>query len=127
MSDLLDRIGIRKPNNQGIITTTGAGVICHDLPTGRTAIIRKIMAYNATGANINFTFGTLDATPAYVALTPSFVAIDPFDNEWPEEEIIPVEFALDTSAAGAFRLGDIWILGSAAGLIVMLEVEEFGG
>jgi len=123
---MLNRTGIRKANNQGIVTTTAGNDLVHDLPTGRTVKIRKIMAYNNTGANVTLQFGTLNAVPAFVALFPLFVAIDTLDNQWTETEIPEVEFALNTSAAAAFRLGDVFVLASAAAVTLILEVEEYG-
>lgn len=118
--------GIRMGNNQGLVTVTAGNDLCHDLPTGRKAVIRKIMAYN-TGANVTLQFGTLNATPAFVALLPIYVAIGPLmDTQWPETEIPYFEFELNTSAGAAYRLGDIYVLASAATVTLVLEIEEFG-
>lgn len=115
--------GIRMANNQGVFTLTGGNDLIHDLSAGRKAIIRKILCYNNTGADVTLQFGTLNAVPAFVALLPIFVALDTLDNEWLEEEIPPVEFELNTSAGAAFRLGDIYCLASGAA-VLSLEVEE---
>lgn len=118
--------GILKANNQGVFTLTAGNDLIHDLPTGRKAIIRKIMCYNNTGVQITLQFGTLNGTPAFVATLPIFVAIDTLDNIWQADEIPYFEFELNTSAAAAdYRLGDIYCLASGAG-VLSLEVEELG-
>ena len=115
--------GVRMANNQGVFTLTGGNDLIHDLSAGAKAVIRKILCYNNTGANITLQFGTLNATPAFVALMPIFVAINTIDNEWLETEIPYFEFELNTSAGVAYRLGDIYCLASGAG-VLSLEVEE---
>lgn len=117
--------GQRMANNQGVFTLTGGNDLIHDLPTGRKAVIRKILCYNNTGANVTLQFGTLNAVPAFVALMPIFVAVDTWDNQWLEEEIPYFEFELNTSAGAAYRLGDIYCLASGAA-VLSLEVEELG-
>ena len=118
--------GIRMANNQGVFTLTAGNDLIHDLSLNRKAVIRKILCYNNTGANVTLQFGTLNATPAFVALMPIFVAINGFDNTWPEEEIPAVEFEVNPAAGAAFRAGDIYCLASGAA-ILQLEIEEFGG
>ncbi len=115
--------GIRMANNQGVFTLTAGNDLIHGLSIGRKAIIRKILCYNNTGVNVTLQFGTLDATPALVALLPIFVAIDTLDNEWLETEIPYFEFELNTSAGAAYRLGDIYCLASGAA-VLSLEIEE---
>lgn len=131
----MDRVGIRKAGNAGLRTTTATanGDLLHTMPTGRTCRITKICAYNNTGANVPLLFGTRDrAVPAaLVQLLPDLVAINGLDNEWPEEEIPGVEFAADTRALAAGRLGDIYVVAGTvavpvAGVIVSIEVEEYG-
>ena len=118
-------------NNAGPTTTTIAtNVLLHTLPTGRSAKIVKIMAYNPLGANVTLQFGTLDRTPAgavFVAMLPIFVAITTLDNAWLEEEIPAQEWVNATIATAAGRTGDIYVLASATAVVVSLEVVEFGG
>jgi len=119
--------GTRQANNQGVFTLTGGNDLIHDLPTDRKAVIRKIMCYNNTGVNVTLQFGTLNGTPAFVAMLPIFVAIDTLDNGWDEDVIPMVYWELNTTAAAAgYRLGDIYCLASGAA-VLSLEVEEFGG
>ena len=118
--------GVRMANNQGLFALTGGNDLIHVLSIGRKAVIRKIMCYNNTGANVTLQFGTLTAVPAFVALLPIFVAIDTLDNQWTEEEIPYFEFVLNTSAGAAGRVGDIYCLAGAATPTLWLEVEEMG-
>lgn len=131
----MDREGIRKAGNAGLVTTTAVvnGNLLHTMPVGRTCRITKIMAYNTTGADLPLLFGTRDraVAPALVQLLPDLVAIAGLDNEWLEEEIPGVEFASDTSLLAAGRLGDIYVVAGTvaipvAGVIIVLEVEEYG-
>jgi hypothetical protein len=122
--------GVRKAGNQGMVTTRLTPLFdpCHLIPLNRTARITKIMAYNNTGADVTLQFGTQDATavPLFVQLFPDLVAIDTLDNEWLETEIPAVEFALDSRAGVLGRSGNIEVRASAAGVLVLIEVEEYG-
>ena len=123
---MVNPVGVRMGNTQGLFALTGGNDLIHILSLGRKAIIRKIMCYNNTGANVTLQFGTLTAVPAFVALLPLFVAIDTFDNQWLEADIPYFEFELNTSAGAAGRVGDIYCLASAANPTLVLEVEETG-
>lgn len=129
------RNAIRKAGNEGLVATTGAGTedLLHTLPVStaprgpRSAIITKILAYNATGANVTLQFGTRDRTvPAanFVALFPLLVAIDPFDNPWTEVEIPAIEFISNRTVGANGRTGDIYVLASAALVQVIIEILE---
>ena len=128
--------GIRKAGNAGLVTTLGGAVavVCHTLVLNagvsneRSAVIRKIMAYNNTGGDATITFGTMDrqAVPAFVALFPALVLINTFDAEFNERDIPAVEFQSNMGLLAAGRSGDIMVLGSVAGITVIIEVEEFG-
>ena len=134
----MDREGIRKAGNAGLVPTTAPGApapgdLLHTIPIGRTTRITKILAFNGTGANVPLLFGTNDrAVPgAFVQLLPDLVAINGFDNEWTEEELPTVEFASDTSWLAAGRTGDIRVVAGTvavpvAGVNVLIEVGEYG-
>ncbi len=123
---VLNLPGIRMANSQGVFTLTAGNDLIHNLSLNRKAVIRKIHCYNNTGAAVTLQFGTLNATPIFVALMPIFVAINTFDNVWEETEIVAFEFELNPAAGAAFRAGDIYCLASGAA-ILSLEIEEFGG
>lgn len=124
--------GIRMANSAGLVTSTGGGAddLLHTLSIGRKAIIRKILWYNPLGVNILLLIGTMDNTvPAalFVQLLPTIIAIPGLDGERLEVELPPVEFAVDASALAAGATGNIFLEdASAGGLLIRLEVEEFG-
>jgi hypothetical protein len=129
---------IRKVCNaciSGPFTTTGGNDLLHDLPAAttvnqtaaRSCVISKIMAYNNTGGNVTLRFGTLDrGVPTFVQLLPTIVAINGLDTEWIEDEIPQVEFISWPQLTAAGRIGDIYLVASAAAVLVMVEVLEFG-
>lgn len=132
-------MGIRKSGNQGLVTTTGAGAddLVHTLPVDpttairRSAIIRKILAYNNTGANVNLLFGTMNnaAVPVFVQVLPTLVALNGLDNSWLETDLPEVEFLFNNTAAPNGRSGDIWVetpAAAAAGVLIQIELEEIG-
>lgn len=125
------RPSIRKPNSVGLVTTTGGNDICHLLGTNRsgvsrTAIIRKIVAYNNTGANETIQFGTLDLVAAFVQYMPDLLVLNGMENIWTEEDIPAVEFSVLGLPGALGRLGIVYVLASAAGLLITLELDEFG-
>ena len=67
--------GVRKANNQGLVTTTAGPDLVHDMPVQDdvTVKIRKIMWSNNTGANETIIFGTQDnvAPAGWVPLFPT--------------------------------------------------------
>lgn len=133
-------MSIRKAGNAGLVTTTGGGAgfenVCHTLPidtvtfTVRSAIIRKILAYNP-GAQTTLIFGTFDRNPAgagWVPILPTLVALATLDNEWLEVELPPVEWQCNyTPTALLGRTGDIWVQDAGVGgVLIQIEVEEIG-
>lgn len=135
MQTLLLRVGIRKGNNspvatRGLVTTVLAPAValCHLLPPGRTAIIRKVHWYNNVGVNVTLAFGTVDnAVPAApVQLLTDIVAINGLDGWYEETHLPDVEFIPDRAAGALGLAGDIYVVASAAGVLLRLTVEEFG-
>lgn len=121
-----DLNGITYAGNAGLVATTGGGAadLLHTHVTDRSTRLWKIMAYNNTGGNATLQFGTLTGAAVFVALMPIFVAINGFDNEWEPLEIPDVEWKLNTSAGAAGRTGDIYVIGSVAGVVVQITVLE---
>ncbi len=128
------RASIRKPNSEGLVTATGGNDLMHTLGRNRsgvhrTAIIRKIMAYNNTGANVTIQLGTRDGTapaPLFVAYLPVLLVLNGMENIWGEEHIPAVEFSVVDLTAADYREGNVYLLASDAGIEVSLEIEEFG-
>lgn len=133
----LDRRGEFKAGNAGLVVTTAGNDLLHTMAMvtvgttvfpARTFIIRKIMWYNNTGANATLSFGTLNATPALVPLLPTILCLNTFDGQLTEAELPGVEFTSGTATALAAARwnGNAYVLCSVAGVLVSIEVEEFG-
>lgn len=131
------RRGIRLLNSGGLVTTTAGPDLVHTLSqyttaqgniTLRSAIIRKVLAYSAGGANATLIFGTRDraAAPAFVALMPALVVINGLDNEWEEDLLPAVEFRTNRALLAAGREGNIWVQASALNITLVIELEEIG-
>jgi hypothetical protein len=131
------RASIRKPNNAGIVTTTAGNDLVHTLGTNRsgvrrTAIIRKIMVWNNTGNAVTLRFGTRDTTapvPLFVQYLPTLKALNNVDNEWEEKDIPALEFSVVNTVppvAANNREGNIYVVASVAGVMLSLEIDEYG-
>jgi len=140
---MADRISIRKAGNAGLVTTTGGNDLLHTqaLTTvqtitfpARTFVIRKIMWFvPAALGNVTLDIGTLNAVPALVPLLPTILCLAGFDGELGEADLPAVEFiAAAPLAVAAVRFdGNAYVLSQAAGVpvagvLVAIEVEEFG-
>lgn len=125
---------LRKGNSVGLITATAGNDLVHILGTGRTnavrrtAIIRKILAWNNTGGNVTVQFGTRDsaAAPAFVQYLPDLLVLNGVDNVWNEWDLPAVEFSVVNLALANGREGNIYLLASAANVLVSIELDEFG-
>lgn len=104
--------GIRK-SSLVVLSVVAPGVVIWNLTIGgqnpRTAIIRKIMAYNDVAAT------TLEFAVAGVNILPVLRLVNNMDNEWTEDEIPEVEVG-----------GNITVQTDIAGVEVQIEVEEIG-
>jgi len=131
----VERAYIISGGNAGLVATTGGNDLLHTMAiastpgtTGaRSAAISKIMAYNNTGANVTLQFGTLNraGAPAFVQMIPTLVAINTLDNEWDEEDIPFYEFMSWPQLTAAGRTGDIYVLASAAAVLVAIELKVY--
>lgn len=103
--------GIRRSSL--VITVVGAATpenLCL-VSTGRTVILRKIMAYSNVG-NAVLDIGT-GLAAAFVPIIPSLLVLNAVDNEWTEAEIPEVEVA-----------ANLTVQSSVLGIQVQVEVEE---
>jgi len=123
---MADRIGRIKGGNAGLVTTTAGPDIVHIIAANRSFVIRKVLAYNNTGANVTLIFGTLTNVAGWLPTLPTLVAIDTFDNPWGPNDLPFYEFIVDTTAA-AGSIGTAYVQASAVGVLVTIEVEEFAG
>lgn len=129
-------IGLRKGGNAGMVTTTGGNDLLHTIKISTAQqttfslafVIRKIMWYNNTGGNATLQIGTLSGTPAFVQLLPTITAINTFDGEIDEKSLPMVRFQSTTTVgvAATQRNGNAYVLCSAVGVLVAIEVEEYG-
>lgn len=114
----------------GLVITLGAASIdlIHLVPVGRSFYVTKIMWYQVTGVNLTLVFGTLSnaPAPAMVPMFPTQLAINGIPGELLEEELVGVEFMLNSQAAPNGWDGSLYIESYAAGVItagVMISVE----
>lgn len=131
------RVGVREAGNAGLVTTSGGGVwnLLHSISTvtlqqvtfGRPYVVRKIMWYNP-GADATLQIGTQSGTPAFVPLLPTILAPAGITGTLTEAQIPAVMFESTTNvaAAAAQRNGNCYVLASAGGIIITIEVEKFG-
>lgn len=121
-----NQIGIRMQNSAGLVTTTAANDTVHTTSIGRTARLRKILAYNNTGANATIRFGTLDAqaVPVFVPLLPTLLLINTFDRSITEDELPLIVWQFNQSAGALGRSGNIIVVASIAGVLISCEIEE---
>ena len=124
------RKGLTMGNNAGLVTTTAGPDLVHTwktTPVG-SGFIRKIMAYNNTGARQTLIFGTRTnaAIPGWVPLMPAIVLIDTFGVTITAEDIPQVEFVRNLAALAAGLEGNIWVQCTAVGVLLRIEVEEIG-
>jgi len=117
----------------GVVVTTAALAtdIIHQLPTGRSFYVTKIMWYQNTGANMTLLFGTLSnaGVPAMVQMFPTQLAIDGVPGGLLEEELVGVEFMLNSQALPNGWNGNLIVESYAAGVItagvqITCEVAE---
>lgn len=133
------RVGLRKAGNAGLVTTTAGPDLLHTIKTVTVQQvsftlpyqIKKIMWYNNTGGNATIQIGTLSGTPAFVALLPTILAINTFDGEMREDDLPCIEFLSTPGAASGVvaanqRNGNAYVQCSAVGVLITIEVEEYG-
>jgi hypothetical protein len=126
----MERRGILVPNSAGLVTTLAAGTLgalVHTLSTGSSAIVRKIMWSNNTGAAITIILGTqTNATPGvFTALLPTITCVNGQHDFLTEDELPDVIFRPDRTAAPAGFTGNIYVWASAINVFVRATVEEF--
>lgn len=105
----------------GIVTTTAVAAtdIVHQISLNRSFYVLKIMWYQNTGANMTLIFGTLSnaGVPAMVQMFPTQLAINGIPGGMLEEDLVGVEFMLNSQAAGAGWNGSLYVESYAAGVI----------
>ena len=111
----------------GLVTTLGAASIdrIHLVPVGRSFYVAKIMWYNP-GAQATLIFGTLGGAlgAVLVPMFPTQIALAGLPGELTEEELVGVEFMLNSQAAPAGWDGSLYVTSSIAGVLISAEVAE---
>lgn len=111
----------------GLVITLGAASIdlIHQVPVGRSFYVSKIMWYNP-GVLATLIFGTLGGI-AGIVLVPMFPtqnALPALAGEMLEEELVGVEFMLNSQAVPAGWDGSLYVTSSVAGIQISCEVAE---
>ena len=112
------RTGIRKVTAIGSVVAAATAVTIHDLPTGRTGVVRKVTIMNNNAAQVVVQLGT-GLAGLYAQAMPGWVVPAGMDRQLGEDELPAFEFTADITAqssAGAAAPNNIQVL---------LEVEEF--
>ena len=109
----------------GVVVTTGVGSLLHLVPLGRSFDITKIMWYNP-GVQAILTFGTLSNAPipAAVAMLPPQVALAGLGDVLVEEQLLGVEFMLNSLAAPNGWDGNLYVVATIAAILISVEVAE---
>lgn len=121
---------IAKENNQRLVTTTGPAATdqIHLIPVGRSRsfYVTKLMWYNTTGGNILLVLGTLsNAVPAaMVQFFPTLLAIAGIPGGLNEEDLVGIEFMLNSQATPNGWDGSFYVTSSVAGVEMRCEVAE---
>lgn len=116
----------------GIVTTSVAGLdLIHQIPVGRSFYVTKLTWYHALAGNVLLVFGTLSnaPVPAMVQMFPTQLAFSGIPGELLEEDLVGVEFMLNSQAAPAGWNGNLIVTATLAGVIsaavqITCEVAE---
>ncbi len=109
----------------GLVITTGLGSMLHQVPLGRSFYITKISWYNP-GVQATLNFGTLSNAPipAPVPFFPTQVALAGLADGLLEEELLGVEFMLNSLAAPNGWDGNLYVVASIVLIQISVEVAE---
>jgi len=108
----------------GMVITTGLGSMLHQVPLGRSFYVTKIMWFNP-GVLATLDFGTLandGVTP--VPMFPTQNALPGLTDGLSEEELVGVEFMLNSLAAPNGWDGNLYVVASIALITITVEVAE---
>lgn len=109
----------------GLVITLGAASIdlIHLVPAGRSFYVTKIMWYNP-GAQATLSFGTLSNALALVPMFPIQLALAGLAGDALEEELVGVEFMLNSQAVPLGWDGSLYVTSSIAGIQISAELAE---
>jgi hypothetical protein len=108
----------------GLVITLGAASvdIIHLVPVGRSFYVTKIMWYSAVNATL--LFETLSNALAPVPMFPLQLALAGIPGGLEEEELVGVEFMLNSNAAPLGWDGNLYVTSSVAAVQISCEVAE---
>jgi len=107
----------------GLVITIGVLSMLHQLPVGRSFYVTKIMWYNP-GVLATLAFGTLSNAAVPVPMFPTQVALPGLTDGLSEEELVGVEFMLNSQAAPNGWDGNLYVAASIALIQISVEVAE---
>ena len=114
----------------GIVTTSAAGAdLVHQIPVGRSFYVTKITWYHALVGNVLLVFGTLSNAAAMVQMFPTQLALANIPGGMLEEDLVGVEFMLNSQAAPNGWDGNLIVTATLAGVVsaavqISCEVAE---
>ena len=112
----------------GLVISLGAASadLIHQVPVGRSFYVRKLIWYQNTGANVTLVFETLSnaGVPAAVVMFPTLLAINGIPGGLGEDDLVGVEFMLNSQAAPNGWDGNLYVTSSVAGVLISCEVAE---
>lgn len=112
----------------GLVNTQGPATTdqIHLIPLGRSFYVVKIMWYQVTGANVTLVFGTLGGAGGVILqpMFPTQLALNGMPGGMLEEELVGVEFMLNSQAAPAGWNGSLYVTSSVAAVQISAEVAE---
>ena len=110
-----------------VVTTFGVPPVAwlHEVPLGRSFYVTKIMWYNP-GVLATLNFGTLSnaAIPVPVPMFPTQMALPGLVDGLTEEELVGVEFMLNSLAAPNGWDGNLYVVASIVAIELSVEVAE---
>ncbi len=108
----------------GLVITLGAASVdlIHLVPVGRSFYVTKIMWYSAVGATL--LFSTLGNALAAVPMFPLQLALAGIPGGLEEEELVGVEFMLNSQAVPNGWDGNLYVTASVAAVQISCEVAE---
>lgn len=115
-----------KANNQDLVISTGPAALdlIHLVPIGRSFYVTKLMWYNTTAGNILLALGTLGNAPALVQFFPTVLALPGIPGGLNEEDLVGVEFMLNSQAVPNGWDGSFYVTSTVAGVEMRCEVAE---
>ncbi len=114
----------------GIVTTSVAGLdLVHQVPLGRSFYVTKITWYHALAGNVLLVFGTLSNAAAMVPMFPTQLALAGISDGMLEEDLVGVEFMLNSQAAPNGWDGNLIVTATLGGVVsanvqITCEVAE---